>query len=154
VPVLDGGPCQAGLESTIIAIDGDAVTQLRAGAVSRDEIEAVVGHAVAIAEPGRISAPGMLASHYAPQATLRLEANAPQEDEAWLGFGRDPANVPRLSHNLSPTGNLHEAARNLFAMLHELDAMGPTRIAVAPIPEHGLGEAINDRLRRAAAPRA
>ncbi|HZY67030.1 MAG TPA: L-threonylcarbamoyladenylate synthase [Devosia sp.] len=148
VPVLDGGPSSSGVESTIIAVDGDTVTQLRAGALAREEIERLLGHPVAVAVPGSaVAAPGMLASHYAPNATLRLDADAPHPGEAYLGFGPRAATL-----NLSPSGDLHEAARNLFAMLHQLDAAA-TRIAVAPIPHHGLGEAINDRLRRAAAPR-
>jgi L-threonylcarbamoyladenylate synthase len=148
VPVLDGGACRAGVESTILAVDGDEVVQLRAGALARDAIEAVVGGPVAVAKAGgKVHAPGMLASHYAPDASLRLHADAPRKGEAYLGFG------PRVGTlNLSADGDLHEAARNLFAMLHELDERWD-RIAVAPIPHHGLGEAINDRLQRAAAPR-
>jgi L-threonylcarbamoyladenylate synthase len=148
VPVLDGGQSRAGVESTILAVDGDTVTQLRAGALPRDEIEALLGRPVAVAKAGAaIASPGMLASHYAPRAQLRLNADAPQANEAYLAFGARPGTL-----NLSPTGDLHEAARNLFAMLHELDTRSG-RIAVAPIPGHGLGEAINDRLKRAAAPR-
>ena len=149
VPVLDGGPSQRGVESTILAVEGETVTQLRAGALPRDEIEAAIGQTIAVAaENSTISAPGMLLSHYAPNATLRLNVKHPAAGEAWLGFG------PSLgaSANLSPTGDLREAARNLFSLLHQLDSTSP-RIAVAPIPHHGLGEAINDRLKRAAAPR-
>jgi L-threonylcarbamoyladenylate synthase len=146
VPVLDGGPSTSGVESTILAIDGDAVTQLRAGALPRDEIEAALGRAIDLARPdAAIAAPGMLASHYAPNATLRLDATSVEPGEVLLGFG----NAPDAAHNLSPSGDLREAARNLFAMLHELDATA-TRIAVSPIPQRGLGEAINDRLQRAA----
>jgi L-threonylcarbamoyladenylate synthase len=149
LPVLDGGPCKAGLESTILAVEGDTVTQLRAGALPRAEIEAKLKQPVATAREGSaIAAPGMLPSHYAPRAKLRLNAAAPEPGEAYLGFG--PAG--QASANLSATGDLHEAARNLFSMLHKLDETA-TRIAVAPIPDTGLGEAINDRLRRAAAPR-
>lgn len=148
VPVLDGGPSQAGVESTILAVEGDVVTQLRAGALPRDEIEAAIGRPVAVAKhDAAIAAPGMLASHYAPNATLRLDAERAEAGETWLGFGPGPAGA-----NLSPSGDLREAARNLFTMLHLLDE-GATRIAVAPIPRKGLGEAINDRLKRAAAPR-
>ena len=148
VPVLDGGAAQAGVESTILAVDGDSVTQLRAGALPREEIEAAIGRPVAQAAHGaRVTAPGMLLSHYAPNAALRLDAETPQPGETWLGFGPGPAGA-----NLSPTGDLREAARNLFSMLHRLDETAQ-RIAVAPIPRHGLGEAINDRLQRAAAPR-
>ena len=148
VPVLDGGASQSGVESTILAVDGDTVTQLRAGALPRDEIEALLDRKIAVAKPNAvIAAPGMLASHYAPNAALRLDAEEPHSGEVFLGFG------PRAGMlNLSPGSDLREAARNLFAMLHELDAQA-TRIAVAPVPHHGLGEAINDRLKRAAAPR-
>jgi L-threonylcarbamoyladenylate synthase len=148
VPVLDGGPARSGVESTILAVDGEAVTQLRAGALPRDEIEAALGRPVAVAKlGGALVAPGMMASHYAPEAQLRLNAAAPDAGEAYLGFGPAAGTL-----NLSPAGDLREAARNLFSMLHELDARF-ARIAVAPIPHHGLGEAINDRLQRAAAPR-
>lgn len=153
VPVLDGGPCTSGVESTILAIEGDRAVQLRAGALPREEIERVLGFAVelASAEAG-IVAPGMLLSHYAPNARIRLDTT-PRPGEAWLAFGASPAHAGP-TRNLSPAGDLHEAARNLFSMLHELDATGAPTIAVAPVPEHGLGEAINDRLRRAAAPRS
>ncbi|WIY53394.1 L-threonylcarbamoyladenylate synthase [Devosia sp. YIM 151766] len=152
VPVLDGGACQAGVESTIIAVDGDRLIQLRAGALSRDEIGKVMNMAVERAAKGaEIAAPGMLLSHYAPNAALRLDT-APRPGEGWLAFGPS-APFEGITRNLSSGGDLREAARNLFAMLHELDASGVGVIAAAPIPETGLGEAINDRLRRAAAPR-
>lgn len=152
VPVLDGGPCRAGVESTIIRIEGDRLVQLRAGALARDEIERAVGVSVELAEKdAAIAAPGMLLSHYAPNALMRLNAE-PFDGEAYLGFGAAPA-FGGPTRNLSPSGDLHEAARNLFSMLHELDAAGAGVIAVAPIPDTGLGEAINDRLQRAAAPR-
>lgn len=152
VPVLDGGPCKAGVESTILAVDGEKLVQLRAGALARDEIETATGMKVELAEEGAaISAPGMLLSHYAPNAHMRLDTR-PQPGEAWLAFGA-PARFDGPMRNLSESGDLREAARNLFSMLHELDAAGAGTIAVSPIPETGLGEAINDRLRRAAAPR-
>lgn len=152
VPVLDGGPCRAGVESTIIRVEGDRLVQLRAGAVAREEIERQMGVIVEVAEKdAAVAAPGMLASHYAPNALMRLNAE-PGAGEAYLAFGRAP-DFSGPMRNLSPSGDLHEAARNLFSMLHELDAAGAGMIAVAPIPEHGLGEAINDRLQRAAAPR-
>ena len=148
VPVLNGGPCRAGVESTILAVTGDSVTQLRAGALPREEIEAALGHPIAIAREGAaIAAPGMLASHYAPDASLRLDATSFAPGEASLGFGPGDFTL-----NLSPSGDLREAARNLFSMLHQLDAQH-SRIAVSPIPRAGLGAAINDRLSRAAAPR-
>jgi L-threonylcarbamoyladenylate synthase len=153
VPVLDGGPCAAGVESTIHAVAGDRVTQLRPGATPRERLESLLQQSIATAsEDSDVRAPGMLASHYAPQAALRLDAVAPHPGEAYLAFGAAPPAAGPL-RNLSPSGDLHEAARNLFAMLHELDGLAPA-IAVAPIPETGLGEAVNDRLRRAAAPRA
>lgn len=152
VPVLDGGPCTSGVESTIVAVDGDTIVQLRAGALARRDIEEAFGLKVRLAEKGaKISAPGMLLSHYAPNAHMRLNA-APQRGEAFLAFGDTP-NFTGEMRNLSLTSDLHEAARNLFSMLHELDATGAKMIAVAPIPDEGLGEAINDRLQRAAAPR-
>ena len=148
IPVLDGGPSTSGVESTILAVDGDTVTQLRAGGLAREDIEAALGHPIALAKAGAaIASPGMLASHYAPNATLRLDASSPQPGEAYLAFGPGQGTL-----NLSPSGDLREAARNLFAMLHQLDATARV-IAIAPIPHHGLGEAINDRLKRAAAPR-
>ncbi|WP_423065591.1 L-threonylcarbamoyladenylate synthase [Devosia sp. CN2-171] len=148
VPVLDGGPSQSGVESTILAVEGEVVTQLRAGALPREQIETAIGRPVAQAAPdAKVAAPGMLASHYAPNATLRLDAEWPEPGETYLGFGPGPEGA-----NLSPSGDLREAARNLFSMLHRLDETA-TRIAVAPIPHTGLGEAINDRLKRAAAPR-
>ncbi len=148
--VLDGGSSDAGIESTIIAISpGEPARLLRPGAIGRETVEAIVGP---LAEPVRdkISAPGQLASHYAPRAQLRLEATHAEQGEILLGFGPDaPADVA----NLSPAGDTVEAAANLYRSLRELDASGADTIAVMPIPDVGLGEAINDRLRRAAAPR-
>lgn len=152
VPVLDGGPCRAGVESTIIRVEGERLVQLRAGAVAREEIERRLGVTVEVADKDvAVAAPGMLASHYAPNAQMRLNAE-PRDGEAYLAFGAAPQ-FGGVMRNLSPSGDLHEAARNLFSMLHDLDAAGVGVIAVAPIPETGLGEAINDRLQRAAAPR-
>jgi L-threonylcarbamoyladenylate synthase len=152
VPVVDGGPCTSGVESTIIRVDGDRLIQLRAGALARSEIEAFIGQVVELApKDSAIAAPGMLLSHYAPRAGVRLNAT-PHLGEAWLAFGASSA-WDGPTRNLSPSGDLHEAARNLFSMLHELDASGAAVIAVAPVPMEGLGEAINDRLERAAAPR-
>ena len=154
VPVLDGGPCEAGVESTILGVVGEEVTQLRAGALPREQVESLL-HKIVIkaSASAKISAPGMLASHYAPNASLRLNARQPHRGEAFLAFGKTPKSATFDLRNLSPGGDLREAARNLFSMLHELDASGAEMIAVAPIPDTGLGEAINDRLRRAAAPR-
>ena len=147
VPILDGGACEIGLESTIVGLAGERPALLRPGAISREEIEAVLGTKLAAPGDG-IAAPGMMTSHYAPNAAVRLGAETPQADEVLLGFG----GTPGATLNLSPSGDLREAAANLFACLRQLDAMGQP-IAVAPIPETGLGAAINDRLRRAAAPR-
>lgn len=144
--ILDGGAAPLGLESTVIGFDQDAPVLLRPGAIARATIEAVTG-ALADAD-GAIRSPGQMESHYAPHAALRLDARSKEAGEVLLGFG--PSAEAML--NLSPTGDLVEAASNLFAMLHELDRQA-SRIAVAPIPQTGLGEAINDRLRRAAAPR-
>lgn len=146
--VLDGGPCPVGLESTIVGFDGDRPVMLREGGVTREEIEDALGRPLGAPEGRDVTAPGQLLSHYAPNARLRLGADAARVGEALLGFG--PA--PGAALNLSPAGDLTEAAANLFAMLHELDRTAAA-IAVSPIPDRGLGRAINDRLRRAAAPR-
>ena len=143
--ILDGGPCEVGIESTIVAVEGDSVTLLRSGAVPAEALETFIGKPLLRPSGGGISAPGMLKSHYAPNARLRLNAEAPEPGEGYLGFGPGP----REGLNLSPEGDLAEAATKLFAMLRALDARFD-RIAVAPIPQEGLGEAINDRLARAA----
>lgn len=143
--ILDGGQTPLGLESTVIGFDGEKPVLLRPGATAREDIEAVVGPLAAPDE--RIRSPGQLASHYAPRVPLRLNADRARDGELLLGFGAVDAAL-----NLSPRGDLKEAAANLFAMLRTLDKQGPA-IAVSPIPATGLGEAINDRLRRAAAPR-
>jgi L-threonylcarbamoyladenylate synthase len=155
--IVDGGPTLVGVESTIVAC-GERTVLLRPGGLPRHDIEKVLGHSVI--RPDRRArdeeapaAPGMLASHYAPRARLRLDATDFRDGEAILAFG--PANdVPgaRLL-NLSPSGDLVEAAANLFAHLRALDRTGTAAIAVMPVPHDGLGEAINDRLQRAAAPR-
>ncbi|SMY06834.1 L-threonylcarbamoyladenylate synthase [Flavimaricola marinus] len=147
--VVDGGACPVGLESTIVDCTAAPVL-LRAGGVSQEELEACLGAPLGQpqATTERPVAPGQLASHYAPEGTVRLNVLDPQKDEVFLGFGPVGGAL-----NLSPDGDLIEAAANLFACLHKLDQMGAERIAVAPVPEEGLGRAINDRLRRAAAPR-
>ncbi len=151
--IIDGGRCPAGIESTIVGLAGEAPTLLRAGAVSRAEIEAVLGRPLALPGGGATpQAPGMLTSHYAPRALLRLNAAEPEPGESFLAFGPSPA-ANSHSLNLSERGDLREAAANLFAHLRALDAAETATIAVAPVPDEGLGEAINDRLRRAAAPR-
>ena len=147
MPVLDGGACTVGLESTIVGLAGDRPALLRAGSVLAEEVEAVLGGPLA-APGGGIEAPGMMRSHYAPDAALRLEAEAPGPSEVLLGFG----GTPGAAFDLSPSGDLGEAAANLFGALRAIDGAAPV-IAVAPIPKTGLGAAINDRLARAAAPR-
>ncbi|WP_226782001.1 L-threonylcarbamoyladenylate synthase [Oceaniglobus trochenteri] len=146
--VLDGGACGVGLESTIVGFD-PAPTLLRPGGIAAETLAEHIG--APLARPGvntQITAPGQLASHYAPNGTVRLNVTAPEPGETLLGFGPVGASL-----NLSPTGDLAEAAANLFRHLRRLDDMGVSRIAVSPVPETGLGLAINDRLRRAAAPR-
>jgi L-threonylcarbamoyladenylate synthase len=152
--ILDGGPCPIGVESTIVKIDGARAILLRPGGTPRAAIERVIGGRLDAAM-GAIEAPGMTQAHYAPRAPLRLDAAAPRADEAFIAFGPSGEHAHML--NLSDKGDLVEAAANLFAHLHAADRMvsafGLSGVAVAPVPEQGLGEAINDRLRRAAAPR-
>ena len=152
--ILDDGPCPLGVESTVVDLSRpDAARLLRPGGVTHSEIEAEIGP---LAGPGDGPArsPGMMASHYAPRLPLRLAAREVADDEALLGFGADAPMGAAETLNLSPSGNLDEAAANLFAMLHTLDRPEFAAIAVVPIPDGGLGAAINDRLARAAAPRA
>lgn len=150
--VLDGGACPVGVESTILGFGPEGPVLLRPGGLPTEVIEAALGRPLAGRDEAEgVTAPGQLASHYAPRAALRLDAAAPRPGEAWLGFGPDPAGAQGL--NLSPGGDLVEAAANLFAHLRALDAAGAGRIAVAGIPDRDLGRALNDRLRRAAAPR-
>jgi L-threonylcarbamoyladenylate synthase len=153
--VLDGGACPVGLESTIIGFDGETPVLFRPGGLAVEAVEQALGCTVAPDHGGAITAPGQLANHYAPGAALRLNAGHPRPGEGWLGFGPDPEGIIGPALNLAPGGDLAEAAANLFAHLRALDAMLPDggTIAVAPVPEHGLGRAINDRLARAAAPR-
>ncbi|MEM1431151.1 MAG: L-threonylcarbamoyladenylate synthase, partial [Pseudomonadota bacterium] len=156
--IVDGGPCAVGLESTIVGV-APAPVLLRPGGVAEGRIARVLGAPLAH-DPGDgpgVTAPGQLASHYAPAKPLRLNAAAPAPDEAWLGFGPSLSLSPSPGDghgglNLSETGDLREAAANLFAHLRTLDRRPARAIAVAPVPDVGLGVAINDRLRRAAAP--
>ncbi|WP_337266264.1 L-threonylcarbamoyladenylate synthase [Oryzifoliimicrobium ureilyticus] len=156
--ILDGGMASVGVESTIIKVEGETIRLLRPGGLAVDEIERLTGISVTrnAGASATIEAPGMLASHYAPESDIRLDAREIGTQEALIDFGqseiknRDSALVVL---NLSPSGNLAEAAANLFSMMKQADASKARGIAVAPIPDHGLGEAINDRLRRAAAPR-
>jgi L-threonylcarbamoyladenylate synthase len=168
--ILAGGRCSIGLESTIVDLCGPAPLLLRPGLVGADAIAAILGVAPRLpTQADGIKAPGMLASHYAPRLPVRLEAESAQPNEAWLGFGpslnrhhgqslalacADEGGCHHpMALNLSTTGDLNEAAANLFAMLRALDHHRARSIAVAPIPDRGLGVAINDRLRRAAAAR-
>jgi L-threonylcarbamoyladenylate synthase len=153
--IVDGGPTRVGLESTIVGCAGAPVL-LRLGGITRAAVELALGRP--LADPpadgnAAPAAPGMLASHYAPAAGLRLNAEDVRPGEALLAFGPDPPTGAAATLNLSPAGDLVEAAANLFSHLRALDRAGMTAIAVMPIPHAGLGEAINDRLARAAAPR-
>lgn len=149
--ILDGGPCPLGLESTVVSVVGPTPTLLRSGALPRAAIETVLGHPLAAAESdARVASPGQLATHYAPSTKLRLGATTVRGDEALLAFGRNVPEGALAAINLSPGGDLQEAAARLFGALRELDQAGASVIAVMPIPAHGLGEAINDRLQRAA----
>ncbi len=151
--ILDGGRCPIGLESTVLDLTAPTPTVLRPGGVTEEEVIAAIGpiafsDAIASERP---KSPGQLASHYAPELPLRLNAT-PRPGDALLAFGAAPPATAAFVENLSPAGDLMEAAANLFAMLRALDRSGAAAIAVMPIPETGLGRAINDRLRRAAAP--
>lgn len=155
--VLDGGPTEVGLESTVIACIGDTVRLLRPGGIAVEQVNAALGRAVERAadktDSAQLLSPGLLDSHYAPRARLRLDADTVEPGEALLAFGPNP--LPHLGPmvNLSPTGDVAEAAATLFDALHRLDATGVAAIAVMNVPETGLGHAIRDRLKRAAADR-
>jgi L-threonylcarbamoyladenylate synthase len=153
--IVDGGPCRVGIESTVVSLLGATPRILRPGGVTAEQIGNELGITIETEQsgtPGTLRSPGLLESHYAPALPVRLNAEAVSPGEALLGFG---AGVPaaEVALNLSSAGNLEEAAANLFAMLRELDRPERSGIAVMPIPETGLGVAINDRLRRAAARR-
>lgn len=146
--VLDDGPCGVGLESTIAGLAGEEPLLLRPGGLAAEEIEAVLGRKLVMRDASDpLTAPGQLLSHYAPGSSVRLNATEPQGEELLLGFGPMACDL-----NLSEKGDLAEAAANLFGHLHKLDALARP-IAVAPVPMQGLGQAINDRLQRAAAPK-
>lgn len=156
--ILDAGASAVGVESTIVKVESGTLTLLRPGGLAASEIERVAG--TRLRRPKKasaaIEAPGMLASHYAPGAAVRLEAISVQPEEAAISFGPvdiEGANRAAIGLNLSPRGDLAEAAANLFDYMKRADAIGVSTIAFAPVPDEGLGEAINDRLRRAAAPR-
>jgi L-threonylcarbamoyladenylate synthase len=146
--ILDGGPTEHGLESTIVAIEADRLRLLRPGPIDMLALEQASGLPVMLVEGGTIEAPGQLSSHYAPGKPLRLHAPERREGEWLIGFGAVAGD-----DSLSSSGNLIEAASRLFEALHRADATDTRAIAVAPIPHSGLGLAINDRLERAAAPR-
>jgi L-threonylcarbamoyladenylate synthase len=159
--VLDGGPCESGLESTVVDASSDQAMILRPGGITRNAVadalkaagfDAPMADPTAVTQPAQPVAPGQLASHYAPHAAVRLNATKAAADEELIGFG-SVVGSGTLALSLSASGDLIEAAANLFAMLHRADDTGTAKIAIAPVPDNGLGEAINDRLRRAAAPR-
>ena len=144
--ILDGGPCSAGLESTIVAVRDDGWQILRPGPVTSIEIEQTLGYPPLFLPTASIEAPGQMASHYAPSKPVRLNVTVPEKDEYLIGFGAIAGD-----DNLSATGDLAQAAAHLFEALHNADASLASAIAVAPIPHEGIGIAINDRLSRAAA---
>ncbi len=144
---VDGGPCAVGVESTVVSIIDGGVSLLRPGSVTRADLAEALGAEVGYGGGGGHRSPGRLTTHYAPEAPVRIEADGPGADEAYLAFGPTKIDTP---WNLSPSGDLREAAANLFRMLREADRTRPKGIAVAPVPREGLGEAINDRLKRAA----
>lgn len=152
--ILDGGPCRVGLESTVVSLLGERPLLLRPGGLPAEALAEVLGEMPAApAEDAPLASPGMLASHYAPERPLRLDALSVRSEEALLAFGPQVPAGAAATVNLSPAGDLGEAAARLFAALRDLDRPGISAIAVMPLPERGLGRAINDRLRRAAAPR-
>ncbi|MXP26484.1 threonylcarbamoyl-AMP synthase [Altererythrobacter indicus] len=144
--ILDGGPCAKGVESTIVALRPEGWQILRPGPLTEEDITATLGKAPLTLDKGKIEAPGQLASHYAPGKPVRLEVTGPQADEFMIGFGTVAGDV-----TLSANGDCAEAAANLYQCLHDGAAAPHPRIAVAPIPQSGIGAAINDRLQRAAA---
>ena len=152
--VLDGGPCAIGLESTVVDLTTSQTTILRPGGLSREDLIKVLGEDVPIttSETSQPKSPGMLRRHYAPATPMRLNATQVAGDEALLAFGDNQPTGAAQTLNLSPTGDLTQAAANLFTMLRDLDGNRHRTIAVVPIPDHGLGTAINDRLTRAASP--
>lgn len=149
--IIDDGPCRIGVESTVVGFDDDQAVLLRPGGITADALETCVGPLQSAAADGPLTSPGMLQSHYAPNASVRLNAKDKQPGECFLGFGRDQEHLADV--NLSESGDLTEATARLFSALYFLDEITKNGIAVGPIPEIGLGVAINDRLRRAAAPR-
>lgn len=156
--VCDAGPCDVGLESTVVLVDAIGAHILRPGILLEQDLARVcahVGQGLPPGDPERPLSPGQLSSHYAPKAPVRLEASSVLEGEAFLGFGPlpEPLSLAAAVLNLSEKGDLREAAQNLYAHLRRLDALAPSCIAVAPLPREGLGLALHDRLQRAAADR-
>ena len=152
--ILDGGACPVGVESTVLDLTGDRPALLRPGGLARSEIEATIGGSLADGVTGAgenvgLRSPGLLKSHYAPRHPLRLHADNVAADEGLLAFGPTPLEGARITLNLSESGDLTEAAANLFSMMHHLDRQEITGIAAMPVPRRGLGEAICDRLERA-----
>ena len=151
--ILDGGACRVGVESTVLDLTGRTPALLRPGGLAVESVESVVGPVAAPDDRGAPKSPGMLSRHYAPGIPIRLNAAAVRPGEALLAFGMEALQgTAEATLNLSPTGDLEEAAANLFAMIRALDRPRFAAIAVMPVPERGLGHAINDRLRRAAEP--
>jgi L-threonylcarbamoyladenylate synthase len=151
--ILDGGRSAVGVESTVVSLLAPEPTILRPGGVTREDLSDALGRSVAVygaKTPDAPASPGMLSSHYAPRLPVRLNAKEPGGEEAFIGFGPNVPPKGALILNLSQAGDLREAAANLFALLREADKPSFKGIAIAPIPDKGLGLAINDRLRRAA----
>lgn len=152
--ILDGGPTRVGLESTIIRVIDQDLVLLRSGGIDRNTLEQIAGKPLSAPKNETIQSPGMMRSHYAPRTPLRINVTLPSDKEAFLDFGDTYTNHPERL-DLSPMRDIREATANLFAHLHSLDALCQRKslagISVAPIPNEGLGEAINDRLNRAAA---
>jgi L-threonylcarbamoyladenylate synthase len=152
--IVDGGPCTVGLESTVVELCGARPAILRHGAVTREQLEQILGPVddASVPDAGqKPRSPGQIAKHYAPSIPLRINATDIRPNEAFVAFGDSPKGDATVTRNLSPSGDLVEAAARLFATLRELDRPEHIGIAVAPVPETGIGRAINDRLRRAAA---
>lgn len=148
--IIDGGPCSVGIESTVLSLLGDKPALLRAGSVTKEEIEAALGETIEQGGDEKILSPGQMLSHYAPGIPIRLNAMNPKNDEAYIAFGNKIPFGAKKTMNLSNRGDLKEAAANLFATMRALDSKEFSGIAVMPIPEKDIGVAINDRLRRAA----
>lgn len=147
--ILDGGPCSVGLESTIIDLTTPQAYLLRAGGITKEQLEDTLGEKVLVSDgnPNKPTSPGQLLKHYAPSKSLRINITSPEDDEFFIAFG---SGYPRENLNLSPSGDLREAASNLFSFMRIADKNQEyNKLAIAPIPEHGIGLAINDRIRRA-----